>query len=142
MNVPIIAITFLGIQIDDVDTVFAQPIDPAPKVYRFPDDHFSDIELPYQPAAVPARSKGGDHYRAAIRALPSGISKRVGLTVYRGIVLLNALVMAAAEQISVPVEESRTDGNAAFAKTFAGFVQRHREPCIRVKLLIHHPGIV
>src|SRR5207245_2543889 len=68
---------FLGLEINDFDAVFAQPIDSTLKVYRLPHDDGPDSKLTDQSAAVPARSEGRDHDFVAIGSLAARAAKRL-----------------------------------------------------------------
>src|SRR5438132_4581543 len=68
--------TFLGVQIDDRDSVFDQPIDPAAEVHGFPHDYGANPELADQAAAIPARRQGRHHDFVAVTPLPARLSKR------------------------------------------------------------------
>src|SRR3546814_2849375 len=48
-------------QVDDLDAVLAQPLDPAVEVHRLAHHHRADVELPHQAAAVPARGRSEEH---------------------------------------------------------------------------------
>src|SRR5687767_10809282 len=91
------------LKVDHLDAVLAQPVDAAAEVHRFADHHRADVELPHQPAAVPAWCERGDHDRVAVTTLATGLAEGVGLAVHRRVVLLDAAVVAAAEQAPIVV---------------------------------------
>ena len=108
-------------QIDDVDTMLAQPVDAALEGDRFAHHHSADIELPHQPAAVPAWRQRGDHDGVLVAALATSLAECIGLAVHGRVVFLHAAVMAAAKQTSVAVVQRGPDRDAAFGQTLAGF---------------------
>src|SRR5258708_33002255 len=83
-------------------------------VRQFADDYGGDGELADEAAAVPAGRQSGDHDFVAISALATGAAEGVGFCVDRGIVLLDAAVVAAPQQVSLTIEKGGADGNAAF----------------------------
>jgi hypothetical protein len=113
---------FVGVQVDDSDTAFAQPIDAAAEVDRLADDDRPDVELADQAAAVPAGSKRGDHDFVAIAALTAGFAEGVGFSVDGGIALLDAAVVSAAEDLAIARKQCGADGNAAFGEAEVGFL--------------------
>ena len=106
----------LGIEVNNINAVFAKPFDTSLKCSRFTDDHGANTELPNKAAAVPARSERRRHDHIAIRTLATGLAKRIGLAVDRRIVLLHAPIMAAAKNVAIGVEQSGTDRNAALGE--------------------------
>src|SRR5487761_2238544 len=84
----------VAVEVDDVDTVFAQPIDATGEGAAFTDDQGADVKLAHEAAAVPAGGEGGDHHQVAIAALAAGAAKGVGLAVDAGIALLHAAIAA------------------------------------------------
>src|SRR3546814_3350764 len=84
-------------QVDDLDAVLAQPLDPAVEVHRLAHHHRADVELPHQAAAVPARGERGDHDGVAIAALAAGLAEGVGFAVHGRGAFLHPAIVAAAE---------------------------------------------
>src|SRR5579864_5808795 len=95
---------FLTCEIEDGDAICAQPVEAARKVHRIADDNGADAELPNQAAAIPARRERRDHNFVAIAALAACIAKRGGFGVHRGIAVLNAAIVPAAEEFSLGIE--------------------------------------
>ena len=85
-----------AVQVDDVDAVFAQPVQSAEERAAFAHYERADAKLPHQSAAIPAGREGGDHDEIAIALLPSGKTKGVGFGVNAGVALLHAAVVAPA----------------------------------------------
>lgn len=125
------------VEIDDMDAALAEPVDAALEGLGFAHDDGANTELAYEAAAVPARSERCRHDRVAIGALPSRFTKGVGLPVGRRIILLNTPIVTAAQEISFPVEESRSDRNAALAEALTGFFDRYLEKAGWVYLFFH-----
>src|SRR5206468_5538635 len=107
----------LRVQVDYPDAVLPQPVDAAVEVDGFADDHGADVELPDQPATVPARRQRRDHDLVTVAALPAGVAEGVGFAVDGGILLLHAAVVPAAEDTTLPLGQATPDGNAAFGQT-------------------------
>ena len=78
-----------GMQIDDLDAIFAKPVDAALEVDRFSDDYGRNAELADQTAAIPTRRQRGDHDFVAIGAVAPCAAEGVGFTVDARVVLLN-----------------------------------------------------
>src|SRR5882757_806683 len=76
-----------GVQIDDLDAIFAKPVDAALEVDRFSDDYGRNAELADQTAAIPTRRQRGDHDFVAIGALTACAAEGVRLTVNARVVL-------------------------------------------------------
>ena len=117
----------LGMEIDHADAVFDEPVEAAAEADGFTDDDSSDLELADEAAAIPAGGEGGDHDFVAVGALAAGFAEGVGFTVDAGVGLLDAAVAASGEQGAGAVEESCSDGDAAFAQAEAGFVDGDAE---------------
>ncbi|BEK86557.1 hypothetical protein NSK11_contig00079-0026 [Nocardia seriolae] len=81
-----------------------KPIVAAGEGARLADDDRADAELPDQPAAVPARRERGDHDGVAVVAAATGIAEGVGLGVHAGVVVLDAAIVAAPQQVPGAVE--------------------------------------
>src|SRR5579871_3635522 len=86
---------FGRVQIDHLDTPLPQPVDAATKSARLTDDHFSDAELHYQAAAVPAWCERSDHNLILVAPLTTRLTKCVSLTVDGRIVFLDTAVVSA-----------------------------------------------
>ena len=113
-----------GIEVDDLDAIFAKPLDTSLKCVRFADDHRTDPELPNQAAAIPTWSQRRHHYGIAITPLPPGLSKRIRFAVDRWVALLHTSVMTAAKEITVAIEQRRTYRDPALAETQSSFLDR------------------
>src|SRR4029077_18246383 len=109
----------VGVEVNHCDSVVTQPVDAAFESHRFAHDHRSDPELPYKPAAVPARCERGNHDRVAVAALPARFSKGVGLAVDRWIILLDPPVMTAPQEVALRIEQRRADRDSAFGQSLA-----------------------
>src|SRR5437773_8033866 len=107
--------TFLGVQIDDRDSVFEQPIDPAAEVHGFPHDYGANPELADQAAAIPARSQGRHHDFVPVTPLPARLSKRIRFTMRRRISFLHSSVVTSSQHFSIPLEYRRSNGDTACA---------------------------
>src|SRR3546814_12143594 len=107
-------------QVDDLDAVLAQPLDPAVEVHRLAHNHRADVELPHQAAAVPARGERGDHDGVAIAALAAGLEEGVGFAGHGRVAFLHAAIVAAAEPAAVLVIGTSADREAAFGTAGAG----------------------
>jgi hypothetical protein len=118
---------FLGVKVDHADAVFDEPIEAAAEGDGLADDDGSDLELADEAAAIPAGGEGGDHDFVAVSALAAGFAEGVGFAVDTGVGLLDAAVAASGEQGAGVVEESCSDGDAAFVQTEAGFVDGDAE---------------
>src|SRR4051794_17688083 len=114
-------------QIHDLDAALAKPVDAAGERDRLAHHHLGDAELADEAAAVPARGKRRHHHRVAIGAPAARAPERVGLSVKRWILLLDAPVVSAAQQRAVGGEERRPDRDAALGKARPGFLQRDLE---------------
>src|SRR5712671_583171 len=111
-----------GMQVDDVDAIFAKPVDAALEVDRFSDDYGRNAELADQTAAIPTRRQRGDHDLVAIGALAPCAAEGVGLTVDARVVLLNPPIVTSAQEISPGIKKGGADGDAAFGEALARFV--------------------
>lgn len=96
--------------------MLAEPFDAALKIYRFANDHRANAELPDESAAIPTRGKCSYHNGIAIAPLPARVAKGVGLSMNRRITVLNAAIMAAAKQATVPIKERGPDRDSTFVK--------------------------
>ena len=106
-------------RIDDLGAVLGHPFVAAGEVLRLADHHRADLELADEAAAVPAGRKGGHHHAVGVVPTPPGVAECGRLGVDRGIVVLDAPVVAAPEQRPVAVEEGGADGDAALGQTRA-----------------------
>src|SRR5690349_8120001 len=112
---------FLGLEINDFDAVFAQPIDSTVKIYRLPHDDGSDSKLTNQSAAVPARGKGCDHDFVAIGSLEARAAKRVSFAMCRRVAFLHSSIVASSQERSFASEKSCANGDSTFGKADARF---------------------
>src|SRR5258707_13089427 len=85
-----------GMQVNDVDAIFAKPVDATLEVDRFSDDYGRNGELADQTAAIPTRRQGSDHDLVAIGALAPRAAEGIGFTVDAWVVLLNPPIMTSA----------------------------------------------
>src|SRR3954447_23594198 len=84
------------LKIDDLDAVFAKPFDAAGKCLALAHNYFAEPKLTDEPAAVPARRKGGDQDEIAIALLAACAPERVDFGMHAGVTLLHAPIMATA----------------------------------------------
>ena len=120
---------FLICEVDDLDAVFAQPIQSPVEVHGLSNNYFADAKLTHQTAAIPARRKRGDHNFIAVTALPAGFAKSIGFRVHGRIIFLNAAVVTAPEKFPLTVKKRRADRNASFSKTKSSLGNRDFEEC-------------
>ena len=80
---------FGGMQVDDLNAVLAEPVDPASEVDRLAYDYSGDAELADQSAAIPARRQRGNHDLVAIGALASCAAEGIGLSMDGRVVFLD-----------------------------------------------------
>jgi len=113
--------TLDAVEIDDANAVFAKPVDAALEVAAFADNECSDAELADKAAAIPARSKGGDHDQVAIGSLPACVAEGVGFAMHGRIILLNAAVVSAAYEGSILLEKRCADGDSTFGEALTRF---------------------
>ena len=73
-----------GVEVDDLDTDGAEPLQATGEVTGFADDERAQAELANEAATVPARGKRADHDEVAIGSLASGAAEGVGFAVDRG----------------------------------------------------------
>jgi ribosomal protein S18 acetylase RimI-like enzyme len=95
------------------------------EVGRFSDHHRPNAELAHEPAAVPTGRKRCDHHGVAIVAAPAGVAEGAGFGVSRGVTVLDATVVAPAEQLTGPVEKGSTDWDTALIEAKPGFFDGH-----------------
>jgi len=99
-------------------------------------DQGAEAELADEAAAVPAGGEGGDHDEVAVGALAAGVAEGVGFAVDGGVVLLDAAVVATADEGAgwgaVGAEDGGSDGETAFGEAEAGFFEGYGQ----------HSGIV
>src|SRR2546427_11613349 len=107
------------IEVEHLDAVLSQPVEAAREVDRLADDHRPDAELAHEPAAVPAGRQRRHHDLVAVASLATGVAEGVGLAVHRGIVLLDATVVASPEQPALSVEQRAADRDAALGQPLA-----------------------
>src|ERR1700679_1018079 len=85
------------VEIDNFDTVFAQPLKPSGESAAVAHDKRTDSKLANKTAAVPAGGRRRHHHQVAITRLAAGGSKGVSLAVNAGIAPLHAAIAAPAE---------------------------------------------
>src|SRR5579859_5108199 len=128
--------------VDDFDSVFTQPIDPAMERARLAHDDCHDAELPDEAAAVPARRERRDHDRVLVAPLATGTAERIGLAMDGRVVILDPPIVPPAEQRAVAVEEGGADGDAPFGKSRPGFLNGNLEHCLVIpgscRIIRHH----
>lgn len=110
-------------EIDYCDAESAKLLEAALKGHGLSYNDGTKSELTDKAAAVKAGSEGCDHDEVAIRALPSGVAKGIGFAVQAGISLLNAAVMAAADQGAVRAENGGSDRDATLRQAPSGFFE-------------------
>lgn len=115
------------VEVDDFDSGGAEPVEASGEVARFADDEGAEAELADEAAAVPAGGERGDHDEVAVGALPSGAAEGVGFAVDGGVGLLDATVVAAADEVAGGVEDGGSDGDSAFGEAEVGFGERDFE---------------
>ena len=81
-----------------MDAEVAEPVLAAGEVDAFADDDGLEAELADEAGAVPAGGEGGDHDEVAVGALAAGVAEGVGFAVEAGVGLLDAAVVAAADE--------------------------------------------
>ncbi len=114
----------LGIKIDHLHAERTKPVNATLKRPALTNDERGKTELADEAAAVPAGRERGHHNEIAIAALAARTTKRVGLRMHRGIALLDAPVVAGANEAAGSVKNRGTDGNSALNETLAGFGER------------------
>jgi hypothetical protein len=104
-------------EIDDLGAVFAEPVDAALEIHGLADNDCANPELADKAAAIPAGSERGGHDFVAIAFLTAGFAESIRLAMDGGIVFLDSAIVAAAQELSVLVEQGCTYGNPALGKT-------------------------
>ena len=89
-----------AVEIDHLDAVLAEPLDPAGKRPALTYNNGADPELPDEPATVPARRQRRNHDKIAIATLAPGAAEGVGFAVNAGVALLDAPVMSATQEFT------------------------------------------
>ena len=112
---------FGGVEVNHDDAIFAEPVNAAAKVNGLSDNHGGDSELTDETAAIPTRGQGGDHDFVTIGALTPGAAEGIGFAVDGGIVILDAAVVAASQEVSLEIEQGRADRYAALREALASF---------------------
>src|SRR5579859_914434 len=85
--------TFLGAQVDDIDSLLLKPVHTALGVDAVTDNHLAKAELIDQATAVPAWGERGDQNRVMPGRAPAGSPKSVRLPVKRAVALLHQTVV-------------------------------------------------
>src|ERR1700733_16161820 len=114
-------------QIDDVDALLLEPVNPALRVHAITDDHLAKAELINQTAAVPARGERGDENRVVPGRTAPGSAKGVGLSVQRAVALLHQAVVPCSQQRAVNMKDRTAHGNSALSKADASLFQCDRQ---------------
>ena len=96
--------TFRGVEVDDLDTSSAQPVQTSGEVAGFANDDGAEAELADEATTVPARSKSADHDEVAVGSLASSTAEGVGFAVDRRVVLLDAAVVAGGDELALRAE--------------------------------------
>src|SRR5437867_6461327 len=121
-------------EIDDLHAVLGEPVDAAREVHRFADEHRANPELAHEPAAVPARRQRRHHDLVPVTALASGLPECVCLAVNGRIVVLDAPIVAAPEQLSARVEQRRPDRDAALGEPLLRLVDRDLQHLLEIEI--------
>src|SRR3990172_4823392 len=108
-------------QVNDLDAILSQPLDPALEIHRLAHDDRADVELADEAAAIPARRERGDHDLVAIGLDAPRVAESVRLAVHRGVVLLDAPVVPAPQNVSRCIGQTRADRDAALGQSESGF---------------------
>ncbi len=116
-----------GVEIDNLYSERAEPVDPTLEVPALADDHRAKAKLPDKPAAIPAGREGSDHDQVAVAASPSRTAEGVGFAMQRRIAVLYSAVASGTDNSAVCVENRGADWNAALRQPYAGFRHRHRQ---------------
>jgi len=87
---------FSGMQVDDLDAIFAEPTDATSEINGLADDYGRNAELADQAAAIPTGRQRGDHDLVAIGALPSRAAESVRFSVDGRVVFLDPPIVTAA----------------------------------------------
>jgi hypothetical protein len=83
------------------DAQRAEPFHATLKIAALPDHERTETKLPYQSAAIPARSQRRNHGQVTIAALASRIAEGVGLAMQGRIAVLHAAVVARANEFAL-----------------------------------------
>src|SRR5215472_11689310 len=105
---------FGGVEVDDLDAGGAQPVQASGEVAGLADDDGAEAELADEATAVPTGGESGDHGEVAVGALASGAAEGVGFAMDRGVVLLDAAVMAGGNELALRAEDGCSYWVAAF----------------------------
>ena len=102
-----------GMEFDDFNVKFAQPVDAATEVLGFTNDDGSKPELADESTAIPAGRKRGDHDEVAVGSLAPSMAEGIGLAVDGWIVLLNTAIVSDADELAAGVENGGADRDSA-----------------------------
>src|ERR1700722_15011653 len=120
------------IKVEDFYSQRAQPLDATLKCAALADDYRAESKLADQATAIPARRQRRHHDEIAIAALASSIAKGVGFAMCGGIAVLDAPIVARADEFALGIKDRRANRNAALSRAFAGFGYRDRQHCSRI----------
>jgi hypothetical protein len=95
----------------------------AGKIAAFPDDDLLDSKLHGRSRAEVTRHQGRIERTAAVIAQAAGVAQAIGFRVGHGVIVLDAPIVAASNQFTVP-DQARADGNPTLAQALEGFVDR------------------
>jgi hypothetical protein len=112
---------FGGVEVDDLDTGGAEPVQATGEVTGFADDDGAEAELADEATAVPAGGESADHDEVAVGSLASSTAEGVGFAVDRGVVLLDTAVVAGGDELALRAEDGCSDGDAALREAEASF---------------------
>src|SRR6185503_1010464 len=77
-----------AVEIDHLDTILPKPLNASGERPALANNHFSNLELTDQTAAIPARRQCRDHNQISIALLPTRTPKCIRLSVHTRIALL------------------------------------------------------
>ena len=111
----------------NLGAVLGHPILATHEVLIVANQHAADAKLANQARAVPTGREAGGQSDLAVRALTTRVSKCAGFAMHRGIALLNAQVVAAAQQSAGFIEKRSTDRNAALGQAKVSLGNGYRQ---------------
>jgi hypothetical protein len=109
------------IQIHDLHTPLAQPLDSALRRARFSDNDRIDAKLNNEPAAIPARRQRRRQDCVSVASPASSFSERIGLAVNGWVSFLHSTVVTAAKQRAHLIEQRGPNWNSTFGTSEFGF---------------------
>jgi len=119
--------TILIIEVDDFNTVGAEPIQASGEGAAFANDNGAEAKLTYKAAAVPTWRERRNHNQIAVTALAASPAECVRLAMNTWIALLHAPIVAAADEFAVSRKDGAADRDSAFGATQARFIERDLE---------------